>query len=91
MKIKSVRMKHFGKFSDKEIEFRDGLNIIEGENEAGKSTLHVFIRGMLFGIEKTRGRTGKSDIYGHYLPWDTPGAYQGSLDIEHDGRNIRIS
>ena len=84
-------MKHFGKFSDKEIEFGDGLNVIEGENEAGKSTLHAFIRGMLFGIEKTRGRTGKGDIYGRYLPWDTPGAYQGSLDLEHDGRNIRIS
>ena len=91
MKIKAVRMKHFGKFADKEIKFADGLNVIEGANEAGKSTLHAFIRGMLFGIEKTRGRAGKTDIYGRYLPWDTPGAYQGSLDLEHNGRKIRIS
>lgn len=91
MKIKAVKMKHFGKFTDKELEFGNGLNIIEGDNEAGKSTLHAFIRGMFFGIEKTRGRAGKNDIYSRYLPWDTPGAYQGSLDVEMGGRDIRIS
>lgn len=91
MIIRSVRMRHFGRFSDKEITFSDGLNIVEGVNEAGKSTLHAFIRGMLFGIEKNRGRAGKDDIYTHYLPWDSPGAYQGSLDLEHNGQNIRIS
>ncbi len=84
-------MKHFGKFTDKKLEFGDGLNVITGDNEAGKSTLHAFIRGMLFGIDKGRGRAGKADVYGHYLPWDTPGAYQGSLDLEHNGHNIRIS
>ena len=91
MKIKAAMMKHFGRFSEKTVEFGDGLNLIEGDNESGKSTLHAFIRGMLFGIEKTRGRSGKNELYEHFLPWDTPGAYQGSLDIEHNGRNFRIS
>lgn len=46
MKILELRLKHFGKFTDKNIRLRDGINILYGENESGKSTLHSFIKGM---------------------------------------------
>ena len=49
----------------------DGINIIYGKNEAGKSTLHTFIRGMLFGIERGRGRAAKNDLYTKYEPGRT--------------------
>ena len=52
MLITRLKVNYFGKFSDKEIELKPGINLIYGENEAGKSTLHAFIRGMLFGIER---------------------------------------
>ena len=54
MKILSLHIEGFGKFHDLDISFKDGLNVVYGKNEAGKSTLHTFIRGMLFGIEKQR-------------------------------------
>ena len=43
MKIKNLKITGFGKVQKKEIEFRDGINIVYGENEAGKSTLLKFI------------------------------------------------
>lgn len=90
MKFIELKLNHFGKFNNQSISLKDGINLIYGGNEAGKSTIHTFIRGMLFGIEKTRGRAAKDDIYGKYQPWDTPGAYSGSMDLEVQGRIIRI-
>lgn len=52
MIIKDIRLTNFGKFNHKMLTLEPGLNIVYGENEAGKTTLHTFIRGMLFGIEK---------------------------------------
>ena len=39
MIIKKLEIISFGKFSNKVIEFSDGLNIILGNNESGKSTV----------------------------------------------------
>ncbi|WP_313130310.1 ATP-binding protein [Anaerocolumna sp.] len=90
MEIKELRLIHFGKFHNKTIALKSGINLIYGENEAGKSTMHTFIRGMLFGIEKQRGRASKDDIYLKYQPWDMPGAYSGSMDIEKADKAYRI-
>ncbi len=91
MIIKCVRIGHFGKFHNKEISFSDGLNLVQGANESGKTTLFAFIGAMLFGFDRNRGRAGKADSYSRYKPWDTPGAYQGSMDFEHDGHSYRLS
>ena len=50
MKILDIYINGFGKFHGRNLSFEDGLNIVYGKNEAGKSTIHTFIRGMLFGI-----------------------------------------
>ena len=73
MKILSLHIEGFGKFHDLDISFKDGLNVVYGKNEAGKSTLHTFIRGMLFGIEKQRGRAARNDVYSKYEPWKGSG------------------
>ena len=90
MIIKEINITNFGKFKDKTINLEKGMNIIYGENEAGKTTIHTFIRGMLFGIEKTRGRIGDNDVYTKYEPWDNPSLYAGSMIIEANGVNYRI-
>ena len=69
MKLLNLHISGFGKFQDQDVSFEDGLNVVYGKNEAGKSTLHTFIRGMLFGIEKQRGRASKNDLYNKYEPW----------------------
>ena len=90
MIIKELELINFGKFSNKTVRFDQGMNIIYGENEAGKTTLHTFIRGMLFGIEKQRGKASANDIYSKYEPWDDPTNYQGKMRIEENGKNYRI-
>lgn len=90
MIIKELHPGHFGKFHNVDVELTPGINVIYGKNEAGKSTLHAFVKGMLFGIEKLRGRAGKEDLYVKYQPWDTPGAYQGSMVLTVDGEDYRI-
>lgn len=62
----------------------DGLTVIYGPNEAGKSTLRHFVLGVLFGFS-----TGKSS-----LPPYTPSsgaARSGRLFIESDGEEFVLS
>ncbi|QHQ60468.1 AAA family ATPase [Anaerocolumna sedimenticola] len=90
MQLRELRLNDFGKFHNRSLRLKKGINLIYGENEAGKSTIHSFVKGMLFGIEKQRGRASKDDTYEKFLPWDNAGSYKGSLDIEISGKNIRI-
>jgi DNA repair exonuclease SbcCD ATPase subunit len=92
MLFHKLKLNYFGKFQNKEIELKPGINLIYGENEAGKSTIHTFMKGMLFGIERLRGRgaASKEDVYTRYLPWDYPGAFSGSMEIKVGDREYRI-
>ena len=90
MRLLELHIDGFGKFHDRTISFNDGINIIYGKNEAGKSTLHTFIRGMLFGIQRGRGRAAKNDLYTKYEPWENSGTYEGWLRLEKDGTIYRI-
>lgn len=90
MIIKDIQLTNFGKFNHKTLSLEPGLNIVYGENEAGKTTLHTFIRGMLFGIEKQRGKASGKDLYTKYEPWENSSNYQGTMRIENDGVCYRI-
>ena len=46
MIIQELRLKNFGKFTDKSIQLKEGMNLMYGENESGKSTIHTFIKGI---------------------------------------------
>lgn len=90
MRFLDLYISGFGKFHNTSVSFEDGLNIVYGKNEAGKSTIHTFIRGMLFGIERQRGRAARTDIYSKYEPWENSGTYEGQLRLESDGIIYRI-
>ena len=83
MQINELLLKNFGKFHDRQIDLDEGINLIHGENESGKSTIHTFIRGMLFGIERGRGRAAQNDTFSIYEPWENPNS-----KVE---RNISVS
>ena len=54
MIIKELYIAEFGGIKDKKIEFgnENMLNIIYGENESGKSTVFLFIKFMLYGLQR---------------------------------------
>lgn len=90
MRLLDLHIDGFGKFHDRSVTFEDGLNIVYGKNEAGKSTLHTFIRCMLFGLERGRGRASRNDLYSRYEPWQNKAAYGGQLRLEKNGIVYRI-
>lgn len=90
MKLLDLHIDGFGKFHDRDLTFSDGLNIVYGKNEAGKSTIHTFVRCMLFGLERGRGRASRNDAYSHFDPWDRQSAYGGQMRIEQNGTVYRI-
>ncbi len=49
MKIKYMEIDSFGKIKNKRIDLSKSLNIVEGENESGKSTVMAFVSFILYG------------------------------------------
>ena len=90
MKLLELYISGFGKIHDRKIIFSDGVNIVYGENEAGKSTLHTFIQTMFFGMSRARGVAAKTDTYAHYKPWDDNVAYGGYIRFKQFGIIYRI-
>ena len=90
MKLTQIYIKSFGKLKDRKITFGDGINIVYGPNESGKSTLHAFIRSMLFGITRQRGRAARTDSYSRYEPWERPADFSGVLWFESGGKEFRL-
>ncbi len=79
MRIDEIKVDGFGLLRDLRIEPAQGLTLIRGANEAGKSTLLAFIRAVLFGFE-TRGH-----------PALAGGQRGGWLKVRAgDGRSVRI-
>ncbi len=54
MKINKIKINSYGKLKEKEINLKNGINILYGSNEAGKSTLLRFIVNSFYGISKNK-------------------------------------
>ncbi len=81
MYIDRLHLRAFGKFVHKRIFFSRKFNIIYGENEAGKSTIHNFIEAMMYGFDDT-------DKFNKYKPWNSS-MYKGTVEIS-DGENNNL-
>ncbi|HZJ89190.1 MAG TPA: AAA family ATPase [Bacilli bacterium] len=90
MKINELRLTSFGKFQNKTLKFNEGINIVYGLNEAGKSTIHKFIEGMIFGFFRPDIRTRRQlDEHEQYNPRGAD-RYAGSMIITYKGRKLLI-
>ena len=85
MQIKNIKINNYGKIKNKEILFSDKINVIYGENEAGKSTLLHFILNSLYGISKNKKGKEYSD-FEKYKPWSGDD-FSGKISYELDNNN----
>ena len=84
MKIHKLKINAYGKLKDKEIEFGDHINVIHGQNEAGKSTILNFVINMLYGISKNKNGKEYSD-FEKYKPWDIED-FSGKIEYALDNK-----
>ena len=62
MKIEKLEIRNFGKMQNRTLEFSDGIQLISGENESGKSTVHTF---MIFHSKKIDMRILLKPVFLH--------------------------
>ena len=88
MIIEKIVIKSFGRIIDKTLEFSDKVNVIEGENESGKSTIAAFIRYMLYGFDNEQGDgLGERE---KRINWDT-GMASGSMYVRVGDKRYLIT
>lgn len=85
MKIKNIYVKSFGKLKDLNLDLQEGLNIIYGSNESGKSTIQHFIKAMFYGMNSQK-RTIADNERKRFIPWDDSRA-AGRLSFQDEKGN----
>ena len=69
MLLRNIQINGFGKLEDTNVDLKNGLNLIIGENESGKSTLMEFIKGVFYGVNKNKNGKDYSD-FEKFKPWN---------------------
>lgn len=85
MKINKIKINSYGKLKEKEVKLKEGINIIYGKNESGKSTLLNFIVNSFYGISKNKKGKEYSDVE-KYTPW-LGEEFSGKLEYELNNKN----
>lgn len=74
MNIKSVKTRQFAGIKNKEVEFEEGLNVLVGNNETGKSTMVELIYQTLYRDSKlSRSKKEDKDFIARFMPSDSKG------------------
>ena len=89
MIIEKIDIRSFGLIKDMTLEFAPTLNVIEGQNEAGKSTIAAFIKYMLFGFDGVESDDTLSERRKR-INWDT-GVAEGSMVVRVKDKKYLIS
>ncbi|MHC4887068.1 MAG: ATP-binding protein, partial [Planctomycetota bacterium] len=84
MRIEGIHIEAFGPYRDYHLkDLAPGVNVLQGANEAGKSTLLAFIRSLLFGFPTARESNPYEPVDG--------GRYAGRLSLVlDDGRRATL-
>ncbi|MHC5099039.1 ATP-binding protein [Peptoniphilus genitalis] len=91
MIIKELGLLSFGKFEDKKIELQEGINLIYGRNEEGKSTIVNFLDGIFYGFSRdSLSRKVRDELFEKSRPWNS-NLYRGYLILNDDEEDFRIS
>ena len=83
MRLRSLSVQDFGAVRSAEVSFGDGLNVLHGPNDLGKSTLASAIRAALL---LQHGSSGARP----FVPWGSSRKPTVTLTLEIDGRHWRV-
>lgn len=89
MIIERIDIKSFGKLENLSLEFSETVNVIEGQNEAGKSTIASFIKYMLFGFDTRESEDSVSERRKR-INW-TSGVAEGSMLVRVGDKRYLIT
>ena len=89
MIIEKIVIKSFGTLTDMTLEFSEKVNVIEGRNEAGKTTIAAFIKYMLYGFDGDESGVEVSERKKR-INWNT-GVAQGSMYVKAKGKRYLIT
>jgi exonuclease SbcC len=93
MWIERVIARAFGPLIDETLELGEGMTVIGGPNEAGKTSWHAATRLALTGVRRGPGRTKETAaVIERHRPWDSPDRWEVEVRLHlADGRTIDIS
>lgn len=87
MVIERIEILHFGMLTGMTLDFSERINVLEGQNEAGKSTIAAFIKYMLYGFD-TESTEGLSERQKR-VQWQT-GMAEGRMDVRVRGKRYQL-
>lgn len=102
MRIDKLDIRGFGKIHNLIIEFSKGFNLVYGENEAGKTTVQWFIRGMLYSLKGGKNTKGgaipplkkyspwKGDFYGGSIVYTLDSGASFTVERDFNNNTVKI-
>lgn len=89
MKITKLNITSFGVLTDRVIALSDGINLIGGANEAGKTSLAMFIKFMLYGLNAKNTDQFPMGEKKRFINWTT-GRAEGTMEFVSGEKPYRI-
>ena len=88
MIIQKIHINSFGPAVERDYNLTSGINVLEGKNESGKTTIAMFIKFVLYGLSGRAGEGGLSERK-KYINWKR-GVAAGYLVVLAEGKKYRI-
>ena len=92
MLVRAVTAHAFGPFSGDRLDLADGMTVVHGPNESGKSTWHAAVYLALCGRRRGRGRAGPDwqRLADRHRPWDRDEWLVSAEVVLDDGRRVEF-
>ena len=91
MQFEFITAHAFGPFRGESLELAQGMTVIHGPNESGKSTWHAALYAGLCGIRRGRGAANDNRDFGaRHKPWDGGGWEVSLIARLADGRHVEL-